>query len=274
MRNLEWMLKATKIFASGPNENGAEDGASNFDAEQEEAFISRNEMEKEFLWVAWFQEETGICHQLGKKLPDSETLTAEWRGTQFWINLNDAQHCIPLAANAHNTYILLSSIAHLLRDQFDFWLVKHLMEDDLHALLITSKQESALLAKNHSGDLEKYFSLFSPGHDHFSRIKIPYTDNENNNPYFENQQKAIAPFISNLTETIAQKGAQLLDYQKQHFSWLNKLSKIEDPQNFNVDDIIKKSMEFELTNAQIDEIFDRKITKLRDEIELKIKDTA
>ena len=139
----------------------------------------------------------------------SDKLTAEWLEDRFRVCWNGKEHVLPLRSDAHNSYIVISSAAYLLRESHDFWRVNYLMDHDVHALLVTTKLETEELTSKYSGPVSRYFTRFEPGHDYFSGIDVPYLDHEDNNPHFEAQRDAVAPILTRLREVIAQQGAQL-----------------------------------------------------------------
>ena len=60
MRDLERMLKVTAVYASGPDDDEDVEIDPNPEEESGDDIITRDEIDDEFLWVAWFQQEEGI----------------------------------------------------------------------------------------------------------------------------------------------------------------------------------------------------------------------
>lgn len=147
MRDLERMLRVTAIYASGPDDDEDVEIDDFPQGETDDDFIYEDQVDDEFLWVAWFQQDDWTVKKLAEKLLISHKLAAEWRGEQLCVELNGKEHVLPLSIDTHNSYIVISSLAHLLKESHDFWLVKYLMDDDMHALLVTTKEESSALER-------------------------------------------------------------------------------------------------------------------------------
>ncbi|MCK0102616.1 hypothetical protein [Pseudohalocynthiibacter sp. F2068] len=266
MRDLLRMLKVTAIHASGPDYDKDDASIYTSDGTPDDDFISQDDVGDEFLWFGWLQQQEGLVTPLGWKLKAHDNLIAEWRGDQFWINLNDEQHRFPLSCDAHKTYITISSIAYLLRERYDFWLVKYLMGADTHALLITTKTETEELASNHSRAMSRWFIPLQLGHDYFSGIDVPYLDHENHNPLFEKQRDAIAPVIVKIHEEIANKGARVREVHKQRELWLNELLHDVKAPNVSVEEISRMSAELGQKITQTDKEYADIFARLREEI--------
>jgi len=209
MRDLERMLKVTSIYASGPDDDEYVETDDNPGGKPDDDFIYQDELDDQFLWVAWFQQEEGMIKKLAEKLHISDKLTAECLEDKLRVRWNGEEHILPLSTQPHNSYIVISSLAYLLRESHDFWLVKYLMGDDVHAILITTKEETGVLATKYSKQVSRFFTPLECGHDYFSGIDILYLDQEDYNPLFEQQRDAIAPILEEIREEIAQLGARV-----------------------------------------------------------------
>lgn len=268
MRDLERMLRVTAIYAGGPDNDDFPQG------ETDDDFIYRDEVDEEFLWVAWHQQQDWIVKNLAEKLLISDKLIAECLEDKLRVRLNGEEHVLPLSSDTHNSYIVISSAAYLLRESHDFWLVKYLMDDDVHAILITTKMETSELRSNHSKQVSRFFSPLKPGHDYFSGIDIPYLDHEDHNPLFEQQRDAIAPIIVRIREEIKQKGSQLSEQHRQRQAWLDEILQDVNAPEASVSEISRKSEEFGQQNARTTKKFTQNIARLRREITQIVADTG
>jgi len=273
MRDLQRMLKVTAIYASGPDYDRDDASIYTLDETPDDDFVSQDEIGDEFLWFGWLQQEEGLVTALGWKLKSHDNLIAEWRGDQFWISLNDEQHLFPLSCDEHNTYITISSIAHLLRKRYDFWLVKYLLSADMHALLITTKSETEELVSNHSRAMSRWFIPLQLGHDYFSGIDVPYLHHENHNPLFEKQRDAIAPVIAKINKEIANKGARVREVHKQREIWLKELLRDVKAPNVSVEEISRMNAEFGQEITQADKEYAGIFARLREEITRIVKNS-
>lgn len=273
MRDLEQMLKVTAIYASGPDDDEDVEIGGFPQGKTDDDFIYRDEVDDEFLWIAWFQQEEWIVKILAENLLISDKLTAEFLEDKLRVRWNSEEHDLPLSIDSHNSYIVISSMAHLLRDSHDFWLVKYLMEEELHAILITTKAETGELTAKFPRSVSRYFIPLERGHDYFSGIDIPYLDHEDHNPLFEQQRDAIAPILTRILEEVAQRGKQLREEHRQRQAWQDEMLRDVRSPEVNASEISRKSAEFGEQNARTLEEFARKITLLRQEITQIVEDS-
>jgi len=215
IRDLERMLKVTALYADDPNDDKVDGLLRNYGETHVDDLISRDEIEDNFQWIAWLQQEESIIKRLDWKLNTNDKLSAERKGDQVWANLNGKEHRLPLSTAPHNSYIVISSAAYLLRESYDFWIVKYLMDEDMHAILISTKEETQALNSNHSESMSKHFTPLKLGHDYFSGIDVPYIDHADHNPQFAEQRDAIAPIISRIHKEIANHNTRLREERGQ-----------------------------------------------------------
>jgi hypothetical protein len=218
-------MKAVSIHASG-------------DDFEEIAYVNpdREDDDDEFLgmdsiddWVLWFGRQSQYIRQFDQKLQYFDKLAGDYKEGQLWIDLNGEQHVLPThMGDEHGAYIALSSIAWLLKDSYDFWLLKHLMDDvdDRHAMLVTTKVQSVALTANYPGPVSRWFIPLKLGHDYFCGIDVPYLDHEDHNPLFDAQREAVAPIIRRIREQWVQRNAELSEEHRESQAWQKALKGI------------------------------------------------
>ncbi len=79
MRDLGQMLKVTAFFASGPDDGEDSEIYRNSGEELDDDFMSRDQLDNEFLWVSWLQQQCGIIRQLDEDHRQREAWLEEIR---------------------------------------------------------------------------------------------------------------------------------------------------------------------------------------------------
>ena len=275
MDDLARFMKAVSIYASG---NDYEDIAYVDPNREDDSddFLGRGEISELAVWVCWYQQRTGIIQQLSEKLQYFDELSAECIEGQLWINLNGDLHVLPPnMGDDHDTYIVISSMVWLLKDSYDFWLLKHLMDDnDSHAILVTTKAQSDELTSNYPGPASRWFIPLKPGHDYFCGIDVPYLDHEDHNPLFNAQREAVAPIIKRIHEQLAQRDAELREEHRHLEAWYTQATRDLETSNMSVSEFSRRSTELGQKNTRTLEAFTHKIAQLRQEIAQIVRQTG
>ena len=144
----------------------------------------------QFAWIDWRSGEEEIVEAVCDLLQNGEELTANWNDDRLVVNYNGAPVEVPLTMTRHDRYVTISSLAHLLRAEYDFWLLKYHLEDDTHAILITTKTETQQL-EAHRELVSELLEQLRFGYDYFNKIEVPYLDHHDNNPNFKAQSEEI-----------------------------------------------------------------------------------
>ncbi len=274
MDELARFMKAVSIHASGDD---YEDIAyvDLYREDDDDEFLGMDAIDDWVLWVVWFQQEEGIVKQLAEKLLISNKLTAEWVVDKLQVRWNDEEHILPLSSDNHNSYITLSSLACLLRESHDFWLLKHLMGDnDRHAILVTTKAQSDELTANYPGPASRWFVPLKLGHDYFCGIDVPYLDHEDHNPLFDTQREAVAPIVRQIREQFAKRDAELSAEHRESEAWQNELRGVGSTSKLNVSKIMQMSTDAGKKRASALEAHTHKLTQLRQEIAQIVRQTG
>ena len=167
--------------------------------------LQYEELEEVCLLIDWRDDEAGIVSVVSDVLrpedaleavehEDDEGLSVVWRGSEY---------VIPLTITPHDRYVAISSLAWILRNHYQFWLLKDSIDgSDTHALLILPLADSHRMEAERDEWVKDKLVKLQLGHDYFNGLAVPYTDHEDNNPDFEaqaaaqrEQQEQVKPLI-------------------------------------------------------------------------------
>ncbi len=137
-------------------------------------------IDEELIIIDWRECDDAIIELIAEKVSRTEQISAEFVGDELWVSFNDERHKLPLTMSGHDRYVTISSLAWLLRDKYDFWLLASNIEDDTHQILITSTVESAKLNEEYKEFVDNQLVQLQIGFDYFNCVDIPYLENENN----------------------------------------------------------------------------------------------
>jgi hypothetical protein len=116
--------------------------------------------------------------------PDNGILNWQKETDAYFLVWHGVKHCVPLTLTRHDRYVTISSIAHVISDMYDLWLLKARLNDDTHSVLLLPIADSAKLEATAPQWTKDTLEKLDIGYDYFNKIRIPYTDNENHNPNF------------------------------------------------------------------------------------------
>jgi len=133
-----------------------------------------------YVWVQHDSEEGELVELVSERLDEADALTARFEGEQMFVRHRGAEHLIPLAISPHDRYILISSLAFLLKDKYRFFQHVDYLGESANALFIARASELGPWTPKHLTPLDL-------GNDYFAGedFKVPYLGNLNNNPNFE-----------------------------------------------------------------------------------------
>jgi len=107
---------------------------------------------------------------------DLEHLFANYRGQE---------HRIPLTLCWHDQYVVISSLAELLLDDYRFFVLAWSLASDTHGLLVVPSSSALAWVP-----LPEHLIPLQLGFDYFGKIKIPYLNQEDAAPDFARESGA------------------------------------------------------------------------------------
>jgi hypothetical protein len=90
------------------------------------------------------------------------------------IALDDATHRIPLTVSRHDRYVVLSSLAWLLRDTHTMFIGRDSLGGDTNKILTLPNAVVADLRAHHAAWLDDKLQVLEPGFDHFNNLAVPH----------------------------------------------------------------------------------------------------
>ncbi len=145
----------------------------------------------QFGWVDWRQDDAAVIEMFRSQLGDSASIEyVEERG-DITVQYRGRSYSIPLTHTGCDRYVVLSSLAELLRETHDVWLHKASMEDDTHGVLVLSRSFSRELAEKHASWVKESLQPLRRGIDEFTGLKIPYIGHERRKTEFEKEYRAL-----------------------------------------------------------------------------------
>lgn len=165
VRNLNNIAKAVDEYCS--------------DSVEEISSVSEMTVNEEFIVIDWRECDDVIVELVAEKIGNTEQLSAEFSGNHLLVTFNDKQYRFPLTKTDKDRYVTISSLAWLLCDRYDFWLLASFLVDDTHLILITTKAESDKLREEHKECIGAQLVPLQLGFDYFNQVSIPYLEHEN-----------------------------------------------------------------------------------------------
>jgi hypothetical protein len=165
---------------------------------------SESALARALAWIEHKEDEERIVQVIAQKLDDPSTLTPIRKGRQLWVAYRGTEFHIPLTDSRHDRYITISSLAKIMEKDYVFWLEQESLGGETHGLLVLRYHDLAQLDVEIQTDFMDRFVCLEIGYDYFSGLRIPYTQNVNNNPMFKQEYEQFkvtqAQFLDSLVK--------------------------------------------------------------------------
>jgi hypothetical protein len=190
---------------------------------------------------------------------DTEQLYATYRGQE---------HRIPLTLRWYDQYVVISSLAELLKDDYRFFVLAPSLASDTHALLVAPIADALSWVP-----LPEHLMPLEFGFDYFGKIRVPYLNHEDSAPDFAREsgaqnemQDALQQVLSGLLAGKADPGASeaLAKAVVTHLS-IDQLAKIPD-------DASEAELVAEIQKGMQDLLNDPELTDGRREIDYALQE--
>ena len=170
--------------------------------------LDEEALRDKLLWVDHRDDEESIVIWISEYLGLESTFFPIWRDDELYVSYNGKIDKIPLSMSRYDRYVAISSIAYLLKEKYETWLLRDCLDSDTHGMAIVPIVNSDI-ANNKK--IEDRFDKLVLGYDYFSGISVPYIGNLDNNPNFEKEVSELniykEAFLKELQETDEFKGA-------------------------------------------------------------------
>jgi hypothetical protein len=142
--------------------------------------------EDAYIFIDHREEEDSIVEYVSARLAPADALEVEWDDEQMSVRHRGRSHPIPLQFSPHDRYIMISSLAELLREDYRFFLLEPSLGDDTHALLVVSGADA-----RGWDEVPEHLAALELGHDYFHDIAVPYLNHEASAPEFANDRERV-----------------------------------------------------------------------------------
>ena len=153
--------------------------------------LTFEELEAHTATIDWRSTEHEIVEEIAPWLEPAANLHIVKRGESLFIWWRGKEHQIPLTYTRHDRYVMLSSLAEILKGEYQFSLLSARLGDDTHSVLVLKQDSFEELKRTNPEWVNDNLTKLIQGTDHFTGLQIPYIDNENNNPKFKWQAKKL-----------------------------------------------------------------------------------
>lgn len=152
--------------------------------------LTGEDFDAAFGWIDWRSSEQEVVDIVQSQLGADWTLQLTDDDERTLLTVQGADHIIPLTGTGSDRYVMLSSLAEIMKETHVAWLHKGRLEDDTHGVLVLPKDQSDELENRHVAWVEQHLSPLKKGVDGFSGLAIPYCGGEDNAPDFEKEHGA------------------------------------------------------------------------------------
>jgi hypothetical protein len=139
-----------------------------------------------YVWVDHRADELSIVEEVSALLDEQDALEAREDTETISLVHRGSSHVVPLAFSPHDRYIMISSLAHLLRDRYRFFVLDSSLGSDTHGLHVVPADAVRAWA-----NLPGHLIPLDIGYDYFHKIRVPYLGGENSAPSFAADQQRI-----------------------------------------------------------------------------------
>jgi hypothetical protein len=142
-------------------------------------------------------EESFLVEVIAERLAPEHELWVSQDGDDFRVTYVNEEHRIPLAISRHDTYIAISSLAELLKEDYRFFLLVPSLGRDTHRLLVVPAAQAQAW-----GALPAHLKQLELGFDYFGGIKVPYLNHESSAPSFASESGALRARSKAMTDLL------------------------------------------------------------------------
>jgi hypothetical protein len=123
---------------------------------------------------------------------------------QFISNDHMVEQRIPLTETRHDRYVLLSSLAVILKDHYSIYLSSAHLQDDTHGVVLV---KDTVFASANKTARQQFLAQFEPlevGKDYFSNQLVPYLGAPNHNPTWQVESESQSQAFEQMMEKVFQ----------------------------------------------------------------------
>jgi hypothetical protein len=131
-----------------------------------------------YIFIDHREEEGSIVAFVSERLAPADALAIRYDRTLF-VTFRGQEYRIPHTFSRHDRYVVVSSLAELLKDDYRFFVLVPSLDSDAHGLLVVPRS----VAEGWD-PLPDHLTVLQLGFDYFGQIKVPYLNHEGSAPEF------------------------------------------------------------------------------------------
>jgi hypothetical protein len=139
-----------------------------------------------YLFVDHREAETSIVEYVSERLSPEDALNAKDEADGISVLYRGQTYVIPLQMSTHDRYIMISSLAELLRERYQFFVLQPSLDGDTHGLLVATHGDV-----RNWGEAPSHLTALDLGYDYFNDIRVPYLNHEASAPEFAVQRERV-----------------------------------------------------------------------------------
>jgi len=139
-----------------------------------------------YIYIDHREEDSSIVTYISSLLEPDDILAVNEADEEFFVKHRGIDYTIPLQCSMHDRYITLSSLAEILSDRYNFYLLSPSLESDTHAVTVVTKSVAEKWGK-----LPDHLQQLDLGYDYFNGIRIPYLNHEGSATKFSADKEII-----------------------------------------------------------------------------------
>jgi hypothetical protein len=154
-----------------------------------EAFDAYHEA---FGWIDHRAFESEVVDAFAWQLDDGDVLA--WREDdhdRVTPIRNGVEYPVPLTGTGSDRYVMIHSLAEILKDRYTVLLDTASTDSDTHGVLVLPHAQAAALRQRHPKWMKANLEALSPGIDGFSGLKVPWYGHADAAPDFARQRAAM-----------------------------------------------------------------------------------
>lgn len=143
-----------------------------------------------FAWVDWKAEEREVVEAFAEQLVDGDELAYREHDGRTTPIYNGVQYPVPLTGTGSDRYVMVFSLAEILKERYAVFRHADCL-GDTHGFLLLTHEEAADLARRFPKWQRKHLETMSMGVDGFSGLDLPWYGHEDHAPHFTRKRAAL-----------------------------------------------------------------------------------
>ena len=144
-----------------------------------------------FAWIDWRAFESQVVEAFAAKLEPGDSLTFREREDGVVLPIrNGVEYRVPLTGTGSDRYVMIHSLAEILKDRYAVLVPVDNAQADTHGFLVLTHAELEELHAHHGKWMDENLEPLRPGLDFFSGLEVPWYGHEGAAPDFLRRRAA------------------------------------------------------------------------------------